>query len=157
MADTLDRIKKLVALAMNNPDIEESRSAALRAVAMIVEHNIPIGGQGGQQAQHYEPIHAKTTWKPDDEFEEFVRHATKTDTDGVDPDLGYSGVGGGTGLKAAHVDTDLDDDFMRKRIKIAWKALTRERARLKREIEEEYCKRFQKPYPRPNPVDWEKP
>lgn len=35
MADELDKIRKLMALALNNPNAEEARSAALKAVQLI--------------------------------------------------------------------------------------------------------------------------
>jgi hypothetical protein len=40
MADALDTVKKLMALALNNPNAEEARSAALKAVQMIRAHGI---------------------------------------------------------------------------------------------------------------------
>lgn len=151
MADTLDTIQKLIALAMDNPSAEESRSAALKAVALIVEHNITLEGRG---ARTFDTVNTKKTYRPDQEFDAFWSKMGKDQeaAEGEDPDLGRAG-----GLATTQVDTDLDDDFMRVRIKKAWRALQRERARLKTEIENEYCTRFQKPYPRPNPIDWEKP
>lgn len=47
MADTLDRIKKLLALSAS-PNIEEARSASHKAAKLILEHQVvlrmPIGG-----------------------------------------------------------------------------------------------------------------
>lgn len=42
MADTLDRINKLIALALNNPNEEEARSAAMAAVKSIRENSIVL-------------------------------------------------------------------------------------------------------------------
>lgn len=151
MVDELDKIQKLIALAMDNPSAEESRSAALKAVALIVEHNVTLEGKG---ARTFDTINTKKTYRPDQEFDEFWSKMGRSQeaAEGEDPDLGRR-----RGLATTQTDTDLDDDFMRVRIKMAWRALQRERARLKTEIENEYCIRFQKPYPRPNPTDWEKP
>src|SRR5437016_6280376 len=38
--EVIDRVQKLIALALNNPNAEESRSAALAAVRMIDEHKL---------------------------------------------------------------------------------------------------------------------
>lgn len=40
MADPLDLAKKLMALALNNPNEQEARSAALKAVQVIHEHKL---------------------------------------------------------------------------------------------------------------------
>jgi hypothetical protein len=42
MADALDTVNKLMALALNNPNAEEARSAALKAVQMIREHKLSV-------------------------------------------------------------------------------------------------------------------
>lgn len=42
MADALDTVTKLMALALNNPNAEEARSAALKAVQMIHEHKLLV-------------------------------------------------------------------------------------------------------------------
>jgi hypothetical protein len=42
MADALDTVNKLMALALNNPNVEEARSAALKAVQMIREHKLSV-------------------------------------------------------------------------------------------------------------------
>jgi hypothetical protein len=49
MADALDTVNKLMALALNNPNVEEARSAALKAVQMIREHKLVVARQGGLQ------------------------------------------------------------------------------------------------------------
>lgn len=42
-ADALDKIRKLMALALRNPNEEEARSAALKAVRLISDHGFAIG------------------------------------------------------------------------------------------------------------------
>lgn len=42
MADPLDTVTKLIALALNNPNEEEARSAALKAVKMIRENGFTL-------------------------------------------------------------------------------------------------------------------
>jgi hypothetical protein len=42
MADPLDTVQKLMALALNNPNAEEARSAALKAVQMIGAHGFRV-------------------------------------------------------------------------------------------------------------------
>lgn len=149
--DVLDKFQKLVALAMDtNPaNIEEQRTAAVRAVALLVEHNLTVGGKPATQ---FEPINTKRTWAPDAEFDAFWAKMGMNETPSDDSN---AVGGGGTGLVRAVIDTDLDDDFMRKRIKTAWRALQRERARLKTWIYEAERK-VGKRYPRPEPMDWEK-
>lgn len=151
MAEPVAIIQKLIALAMNNPNQEEARSAAVKAVALIVQENITLEGKSALGFD----VGTKQKWKPDSEFEEFWE-ATKGNQHPDGAAETWDGQSSGSqALKVAVQDTDLDDDFMRKRIKAAWRALQRERARLKSEIEYQYCQRFGA-YPRPNPVDWEK-
>lgn len=149
--DIIDKFQKLVALAMDtNPNtIEEQRTAAMRAVALLVEHNLTVGGKPAMQ---FEPMNTKKTWAPDAEFDAFW---AKMGNEAQQPDH-EGATSGKTGLVRAVIDTDLDDDFMRKRIKTAWRALQRERARLKTWIYDAE-QRVGKRYPRPEPMDWEKP
>lgn len=152
--DVIDKFQKLVALAMDtNPaNIEEQRTAAMRAVALLVEHNLTVGGKPATQ---FESVNTKRTWAPDAEFDAFWAKMGNAEDHGytqTDPDLPNTGK---AGLVKAVLDTDIDDDFMRKRIKAAWRALQRERARLKTWIYEAE-QRVGKRYPRPEPMDWEK-
>jgi hypothetical protein len=39
----LDKIRKLMALALHNPNVEEARSAAMKAVQLIAEHQFAVG------------------------------------------------------------------------------------------------------------------
>lgn len=144
--NVLDRFQKLAALAMDtNPaNIEEQRSAAVQAIALLVEHNLTVGGEA---ATTYGKVNTKKTWRPDDEFNDFWEKTKNNDFDGE--------AGTGTGLKVAIQDTDIDDDPVRTRIKFAWRALQRERARLKTWIYEAE-QRVGKRYPRPEIMDWEK-
>jgi hypothetical protein len=99
-------------------------SAALKAVNLIVEKEVTLGGKqamGFQQA-------SKKAWAADPEFDAFWQ---KMNQPTGDPEAPWEGQSSGPNeLKVAAVDTDLDDDFMRKRITYAWRAIRRERARL---------------------------
>lgn len=162
----LDRFQKLVALAMDtNPaNIEEQRSAAVQALALLVEHNMTVNGAAPTS---YGSVGTSKSWKPDDEFDAFWAGMSEEARGGgprpgpnnsENPDGGDSWDGQATGpqaMKAATLDTDLDPDFMRTRIKLAWRALQRERARLKTWIYEGEQQTGRR-YPRPNPMDWEK-
>lgn len=145
--NALDRFQKLAALAMDtNPaNIEEQRSAAVQAIALLVEHNLTVGGEA---ATTYGKVNTKKTWRPDDEFNDFWEKTKNNDASG-EP------TSGATGMNVAVQDTDIDDDFMQKRIRAAWRALQRERARLKTWIYEAE-QRVGKRYPRPEIMDWEK-
>lgn len=159
MADVLDRVQKLIALALNNPNDEEASSAAMKAVSLIVAANLSIGGQAADTP--FDPRRRKA-WKPDSEFDTFwddiVQQASKSRSqDDIDRDAWAPPQhSGATELKAATVDTDVEDAFsaMRNRIKIAWRAIQRERARLKTEIHN-WEVRYGHRYPRQEPKDWE--
>lgn len=164
--DVLDRFQKLAALAMDtNPaNIEEQRSAAVQAIALLVEHNMTVNGGA---ATSYGKVDTKKTWKPDNEFDEFWANMSSEARGGGpsagpnnpnNPDGGDSWDGQATGpqaMKQATLDTDLDPDFMRTRIKLAWRALQRERARLKTWIYQAEQRQGGR-YPRPEVMDWEK-
>jgi hypothetical protein len=120
----IEKIRKLLALALSNPNEEEARSAAMKAAEMIRDNNITLGGITVTQ-----PVR---NWQgPDVEFEEILK-ATERRPDGSNPWEGRAS--GPQGIKQAILDTDLDDDFMRKRIKDAWRAIREERAKLQGEI-----------------------
>lgn len=164
--DILDRFQKLAALAMDtNPaNIEEQRSAAVQAIALLVEHNMTVNGAAPTS---YGKVGTSKSWKPDNEFDEFwANMSSEARGNGPsagpnsreNPDGGDSWDGQATGpqaMKQATLDTDLDPDFMRTRIKLAWRALQRERARLKTEIYRAFDAKGMR-YPRPEPMDWEK-
>lgn len=109
MADTIEVIHKLIALAMNNPSEEEARSAAYRAVALITEHQIPIGGQ----TTAAQPVTLTPEEKKD--FEDVLSALSlRKNPDEFTP-------------STYHQDFDLDDGFMKKRIIEAWRELRRMR------------------------------
>lgn len=164
MADVLDKVQKLIALALNNPNDEEASSAAMKAVSLIVAANLSIGGQAANTP--FDPRRRKA-WKPDSEFDEFWNDITKQSDeqfhrgwsqDDMDRDQWAqpSPAPDGGGLKTAYVDTDVEDAFsaMRTRIKVAWRAIQKERARLKTEIHN-WEVRYGHRYPRQEPKDWE--
>lgn len=160
MAESLDRVKKLIALALNNPDEEEARSAAMKAVSLIVADNMTIEGN---TPLGFSPDFKKARrWKPDKEFDAFwetVMGTQKAQTsDDIDRDpWAPQQSSGATQLKASIVDNDVEDAFsaMRHRIKIAWRAIQGERARLKMEIYNHEVRAGRR-YPRQEPKDWEK-
>lgn len=143
--EIVDLVQKLIAPSLNNPSREEAMSAALKAVNLIVENGITLGGKPamGHQAA------AAKAWAPDAEFDAFwQKMQTPTDSEynenNPDPMAG-------SGLKVATVDTDLDDDFMRKRITWAWRAIRAERSKLEKEIwwqEQQRCVKY------PHAKDW---
>lgn len=145
--DKIDLIQKLIALALNNPSRGEAGSAALKAVSLIVENEITLGGRpsmGYQQA-------ASKAWAPDPEFDAFWQ---KMQQPTHDPDRPWEGQSSGPSeLKVAAVDTDLDDDFMRKRITWAWRAIRAERAKLEQEIRRSE-QQYRYTHPRPHAKDW---
>ena len=153
--DILDRFQKLAALAMDtNPaNIEEQRSAAVQAIALLVEHNMTVNGEAPTS---YGKVNTKKSWKPDNEFDEFWANMSSEARGNPDGAQNWEGQASGTqGLKQATLDTDLDPDFMKTRIKLAWRALQRERARLKTWIYQAEQQRGKR-YPRPEVMDWEK-
>lgn len=160
----LDRVQKLISLALNNPDEEEARSAAFKAVSLIVQQNMSIAGStaGG----NVDPSKIKRAWKPDDEFDAFWDEIVKDSAKGFGSTVSQEDLDrdawapqpsvGASGIKAAVVDTDVEDAFsaMRNRIKVAWRSIQRERVKFKTEIyrwEQQYHHR----YPRQEPKDWE--
>jgi hypothetical protein len=161
MADALDRVQKLISLALNNPDEEEARSAAMKAVSLIVQQNMSI--DGSTAGTNVDPSRIRRAWKPDEEFDSFWDNIVKdtkkgfTSQDDIDRDAWAPQPTQAGGIKAAHVDTDVEDAFsaMRNRIKIAWRAIQRERAKLKTEIYR-WEQRYREKYPRQNPEDWER-
>lgn len=116
MAEPLEIIHKLIALALHNPNEEEARSAAYRAVEMIMEHQIPIGGKTA--------VNRAPTLTPEEqgEFQEILSALmTRKNPDGFTP-------------STYHQDFDIDDGFMKKRIIDAWRKLREERKRFEAEI-----------------------
>lgn len=153
MADHIDIIQKLMALALNNPNRNEALAAAMKAVSLIVEKEVTLGGK---PALGYQAAAAKA-WAPDPEFDAFwermKQQGQPQSTEESYVDGTYSSGGTSSGLKASTSDTDLDDDFMRKRITWAWRAIRAERIRLERWIQEQTA-HYREKYPRPHAKDW---
>lgn len=118
MANPVDLVEKLIALALNNPSEEEAKSAALKAVSLIHEHSLPVG------AGSPDPIRVgRRTYTPDPEFEQVLADLLKHNQN---PDEFVA--------KVVYQDTEIDDDFMRKRVKKAWEEIRLARKRLEGEI-----------------------
>lgn len=115
--DTIDIIQKLMALALNNPNEEEARSAAYRAVAMLVEHQVPIG-----KAQKTVTRQA-TVMTPAEsaEFGEVLSSLVRSNPDEFKPETYYA-------------TTEIDDEFMKKRIILAWRKIREQRKILATEV-----------------------
>lgn len=126
--DTIDKIQKLMALALNNPNEEESLRAAYRAVALLVEHQVPIG-----KAQKIVERKA-TVLTPEEkaEFGDVLSSLARTNPDEFKPATYYA-------------TTEIDDEFMKKRVILAWRKIREQRAILESEIrryESETGRRF---------------
>lgn len=112
--ETIDLIEKLIRLATNNPNEEEARSAALKAVTLIINSNITLGDNSkrishGPEAPKYKPV--------DEETEDLINEILK----------GTAKQRGEPGLKVKPEETEIDDEFMIKRIKLAWNRIRQER------------------------------
>lgn len=134
----IERIQNLMALALNNPSEEEARSAAMQVVKLIEENKLNLGGV---PAMH---INTSKAYKPDADFDSTFSDLTKP-TDAQEEYQG--GSAGEAGLKLADVIADLDDDFMRKKVTRAWRALRDERKKLEGEIHR-YELESRRKYPR---------
>lgn len=112
MADTIDIVHKLIALATNNPNEAEAMAAALKAVQLIQQNNIPLG--------IVRPSRAKASWTAQEEadFAETVAGLMKRPSpDAFVPETVYPSF-------------DLDDGFMKRRITDAWRRIREERAKI---------------------------
>lgn len=116
MADPTEIVHKLIALALNNPNEEEARSAAYRAVAMIEENQIPLGGK--TTAARTAPT---MTPAEETEFKDVLSSLTRTNPDEFKPATSYA-------------TTEIDDEFMKKRILLAWRQIREQRKNLQSEI-----------------------
>lgn len=120
MATDLDLIRKLIKLALHNPNEAEAHAAALKACELL--EDAPVLAEG-------KSIPLNKTYKPDPEFDATVEELFKRAKDSMkstNPDE----------FKPERMapDTDIDDDFMRQRIKKAWQRIRDERANLNAEI-----------------------
>lgn len=70
----LDKIRKLIALATNNPNEEEARSAALKAIQLMVEHDVDITLPAVAAPSPSPPPFAYGAPSRDDLMREVLRH-----------------------------------------------------------------------------------
>lgn len=115
--DSTEIVEKLIRLATNNPNEEEATAAALKAVRLIVERGIPIGGKT-TVVQPRAPL----TPEEQTEFGDIISGLSRANPDEFKPATTYA-------------TTEIDDEFMKKRIITAWRQIREQRAQLNREIE----------------------
>lgn len=115
--DTTDIIRKLMALALNNPSLEEAQSAALKAVQLIEKHSIPVGDSI--------PLKDKRWVPPEPDFMDLVNDILG----GKKPNPDEQGP------LVMSEDTDLEDQAtaFRKQVVLAWRAIRAERKKLEGE------------------------
>jgi hypothetical protein len=115
--ETLDTIRKLLRLATNNPSREEASAAALKAAQLIIENEVPIG-----DAEIKVRADSPLTQEEQAEFKDVMNALSRREN----PDE----------FKPAFVypTTEIDDEFMKKRILDAWRQIRRERKILDGEI-----------------------
>lgn len=109
-------VEKLIRLATNNPNEEEATAAALRAVRLIAEHQILIGGK-----TMVAPLRAPLTPEEQTEFKDILSSLATINRDEFKPATVYA-------------TTEIDDEFMKKRIVEAWRKIREQRAQLASEI-----------------------
>lgn len=111
-------VEKLIRLATNNPNEEEATAAALKAVRLIAENQIPIGGK-----TMVVPLRSPLTPEEAVEFKDILSSlATTGNRDEFRPATTYA-------------TTEIDDEFMKKRIVEAWRKIREQRAQLASEIQ----------------------
>lgn len=117
MADTTDIIRKLMALALNNPSEAEAMSAALKAVQLIEKHSIPVGDTI--------PLKDKRWVPPEPDFMDLVNDILKGNKPNPDEQ----------GPLVMAEDYELDDQAsaFRKQIVLAWRAIREERKKIEAE------------------------
>lgn len=150
--EDLDLLRKLLALALHNPSEEEARSAAMAAVKLIEEKNITLGGERvtmpvrewTKPSQDFEDTWAEMNKKPpitpDSEDEcltcgkprWFHKHPSNECPNFTEAPTDEFGAG--RAIKAPIQDNDVEDDFMRKRVILAWQRIREERVQLRHEI-----------------------
>ena len=126
--ETIDTIRKLLRLATNNPNETEARAAALKAAQLIIDNDVPLG--------QTEIRIGKTTLTPEEhqEFTDTLSALMRMDN----PDEFKPAV--------VYPTTEIDDEFMRKRIIEAWREIRTQRQRLASEIrryEQQSGRRFE--------------
>lgn len=139
MTTPIDKVRKLLALALNNSNIEEASAAALMAARLIEQHGFSVGGERVTMPQ--------PEWsQPDSTIIEDIISAANREKAAEASQTQGSPAGSG-GLKAHIPDTDLDGDFMRQRVIFAWRSIREQRKVLEREIEN-YERRTHYKFPR---------
>ena len=130
--DAIDKLKKLLALALHNSNVEEARSAALQACKVIQDNNLTIGGETVT-------IPVKNWDAPNQAEIDSMMSALEHQTAGpsVDDANAPPVYKQEPGLKRATLEegVESDTDAFAKRCVFAWRAIRRERAQLKKEIE----------------------
>jgi hypothetical protein len=137
-------VQKLIALAVNNPNEEESKSAALKACTLIEQHQIPVGDNIVAKGQ--------TIFNPDPDFmdmvSDIIKGANKSPDTEVEekyhPDAPQSTPGE---EKLALPEQELEDrkSAFQRQIVVAWRAIRQSRKSLDAEIqryEKETGRRF---------------
>lgn len=135
----IEKVRKLLALALNNPNIEEAMAAALMAAQLIEKNNFTVGGETVTIP------HKNWEAPEEDVIGDILKAAGKHATPQQEQWTGTTP--GPQVMKAAIPDTDLDEDFFRNRVIFAWRSIRQQRAVLEREIKD-YEKSTGRKYPR---------
>lgn len=137
---TIDIVKKLMELALHNPNEEEARSAAMQAIKLIDRHSLPVGDN---------VIHRPTAdWvPPPPDFYETVADILRGQ--GKDPDKEadaynqpYQGpeagipLGQTAGLTFKEQELEDSKSAFARQVVVAWRAIRETRAKLQSEIYE---------------------
>lgn len=130
MANTVDVIEKLIQLALHNPSREEAASAALKAVTLIDQFQIPIGADVTIIRD------VADEWKPPTEEENQVIDDLLKGRK-IDPEYraqwSKENAEAG-GLINQNNSPMTGTDAFRQRLVDAWRALREERVRLRAEV-----------------------
>lgn len=122
----IEKVRKLLALALNNPNVEEAMAAALMAAQLIEKNNFTVGGETVT-------IPHKNWEAPEEDvigdiLKAAGHHATPQQEQ-------WQGAPAGPAeMKPIIPDTDLDDDFFRNRVIFAWRSIRQQRVILEQEI-----------------------
>lgn len=123
MSDINDIVRKLIALATNNPNEQEARLAALKACTLIMENNVQIGQKEAERATRgYNPLSPEEEVEVADFFKQQQARAT------IDPDH--------KAINYRPPDPDFDDGFMKRRILEGWRKLREERVKFQQEVDQ---------------------
>jgi hypothetical protein len=137
MASTVvDVVEKLIQLALKNPNREEAASAALKAVALIEKHQIPIGADVSIPT-------AGGNWVPPskdfmDAVEEMLNTKRQQDAHTRKDPATYqtkAGTSYDQDLMIQDRETSTKEDAARQRFIDGWRALREERKRLEGEVQ----------------------